>query len=228
MNTCKIEGCSCKIHAIGYCSKHYQRLRRLGSADAKLKLRGKYAGQACEVDGCERNAEKLGLCKLHYNRQRRTGTPLSSKPERNQNFKHVLCTVDGCVRPAIALGFCAKHRAKFKKYGNPEAGYVQDGRSKEWHIRKGGYVIKFDRANPNANKISGVVSQHVDVMAGIIGRQLLKHETVHHKNGNRADNRPENLELWSKSQPAGQRVQDKVSWARAILQQYGDLIDKLL
>jgi hypothetical protein len=36
------------------------------------------------------------------------------------------------------------------------------------------------------------------------------------------DNRPENLELWSRSQPAGQRVADKVEWARQILALYGD------
>lgn len=34
------------------------------------------------------------------------------------------------------------------------------------------------------------------------------------------DNRPENLELWSSSQPAGQRVEDKIAWARMILERY--------
>lgn len=39
----------------------------------------------------------------------------------------------------------------------------------------------------------------------------------------RADNRPANLELWSSFQPPGQRVQDKVVYAREILARYGDL-----
>lgn len=133
------------------------------------------------------------------------------------------CKVDGCGNKAIALGYCRKHHAKFKKYRDPLGGYAQDGRSKEWHIRKGGYVIRFDRDDPHAHPVSGIVLQHRQVMGEHIGRPLRKDENVHHKNGNRADNRLENLELWTKSQPAGQRVSDKIKWAKEILAEYGDL-----
>lgn len=67
------------------------------------------------------------------------------------------------------------------------------------------------------------MKEHVVVMEQVLGRQLIKGETVHHRNGDRADNRPENLELWSKTQPAGQRVEDKVRWAREILVLYGNM-----
>lgn len=64
------------------------------------------------------------------------------------------------------------------------------------------------------------ISEHIYVMSVFLGRSLLSHESVHHKNGVRDDNRIENLELWSTSQPHGQRAIDKLAWAREIIETY--------
>ena len=69
--------------------------------------------------------------------------------------------------------------------------------------------IKIDKSGYAWIKNNGqMVSHHRLIMEQILGRQLVRGESVHHKNGLRADNRPENLELWVGAIRHGQRASD--------------------
>ena len=82
-----------------------------------------------------------------------------------------------------------------------------------------GYVIMRYPEHPNSQK-NGYLFEHTYVMSEHLGRPLKPNENVHHINGDRADNRIENLELWSKSQPSGQRLDDKLKHAIYLINEY--------
>ena len=88
---------------------------------------------------------------------------------------------------------------------------------------KAGYILKRAPDHPRQGSNSGYVFEHILVMESILGRYLYPGETVHHKNGVKDDNRPENLELWVSSQPSGQRPEDLIKWAKEILSIYRDM-----
>jgi HNH endonuclease len=62
--------------------------------------------------------------------------------------------------------------------------------------------------------------EHRVVMEQKLGRPLLPGETVHHKNGVRKDNHPDNLELRVGAHPQGLSVSEAILWAKEILSRY--------
>jgi hypothetical protein len=152
------------------------------------------------VDGCGRKHTALGYCRLHYKRVKKHGE--AGGPSEWGVTRP--CSVDGCDDRHYAKGLCQFHKARFDK------GVALD------HPRRG----EVRRLDENGYVMRGRMLEHRMVMAQALGRELYPHENVHHINGDRADNRLENLELWSTSQPAGQRIEDKLAWADEIIRLY--------
>ena len=246
---CTFPECNRRHYAKGLCSGHYQQLMRRGSLQP-LGFRRRVRAH-CGFDGCDKVAVNKGLCQSHHKQRAKgqplrplrpfygTKGPCRfdgcTKPRSAGGYcaGHAAqyysgrplaplfrpkdgCDFPGCSKRHYALGYCQGHRRQLRL-----------GRAltplRETHgriINSQGYVYIREPKHPNAHK-DGYVPEHIKIMAAVLGRPLRHGEEVHHRNGIRHDNRPDNLELWARGmQPPGCRVSDLIESALRVLRLY--------
>ncbi len=107
---------------------------------------------------------------------------------------------DGLSQPKIgeALGVSQSIVSRvLRKLGRPtRTGATNHGNWKGGRVStQAGYVAVFNGEYLAMHNNAGYTLEHRLVMARSLGRALTPHETVHHINGDRQDNRIENLQL---------------------------------
>lgn len=133
------------------------------------------------------------------------------------------CKIENCTKPHNAKGYCKIHYDRWRNKGDPlwvkdVKGYITAQGYREIYIPENSPWAVMGRKRNHGGL---TVLEHRLVMAQHLGRPLFKNENVHHKDGNRSNNKLENLELWVKMQPCGQRVEDLVAFAHEVLERYG-------
>ena len=212
---CGVSWCENAVYVKGVCSMHYTRIRKGVNVDAEPK--SKNSG-LCNVENCTKTAQAKGLCLNHRRQWRLHRQP---RPSDWGKWDGIFCQVEGCDREAVRktpYPICNGHKNRLRKTGDVQADKPLQSRRKKTDPIKPTYdgYIRFHINGRN-------VAEHRLIMEKILGRKLLPGENVHHVNGVRHDNRPQNLELWVSKQPSGQRIPDLLRWAREIIEQYSEL-----
>ena len=242
---CCVDGCNQpRSSRQGLCETHATRLRRGWTwermRDTPIRIIRHDPDARCSVKGCAEPLKSKGYCQFHYGRYVRGWSPseiattpkfkpLDGRPRRSK-VPAGPCIVTGCCKSAaLVSGLCRPHHVRARKLGITDFSDPRLSAPVTYDKRPIGTRAVSDEGYVRIKVAHGSTKwplEHRLVMEKYIGRPLRAHESMHHINGDKADNRIENLDLWSSGQPKGQRVLDKVRWAREILEEYGDLVDR--
>lgn len=165
--------------------------------------------EACKSPGCIKEASVKGFCHTHYVYLRRgdiddTGARLREPGRVARYAEGQICLVKDCGGKPRSRGMCNKHMLQrqagiIDEHGNQLRELLPTGRKREresWiGSTRDGYVLRVAPQGHPTPRADGTILEHRLVMESLLGRVLHDWEIVHHKDGDRQNNIPENLEL---------------------------------
>lgn len=114
-----------------------------------------------------------------------------------QEVLGMTCSLDGCSKLVFSRGWCQMHYARWLRHGDPSFTRTP-GRETGRRTRGGPYIYIRLPGCPLADS-GGWIAEHRAVMWAL-GLLVNKTDLVHHVNGDKTDNRRENLEVLSASE----------------------------
>jgi hypothetical protein len=140
---------------------------------------------------------------------------LSSARRRAAAMPPVKCCIDGCDKRVESKGMCAMHAQRVRRYGDPN--YVTSYEEHRKKCREGHLKRVGDDVKPTTyRKIHGRHAHRV-VAEQMLGRPLKPGEIVHHVDGNKHNNNPENLQVMTQSQHIKTHLMEmiQIRWGHA-------------
>lgn len=128
----------------------------------------------CTVAGCTTTVRCVGLCNKHYH-----------VLKQSRKLKPCAC---GCGELTAYTFKHGHHTRQFSSEEQSRRGRMNDGKA----LRDSGKGVTYRKVRQR--------HEHRAVAEQVIGRPLHTDEIVHHKNGDKRDNRHENLEVMTRAE----------------------------
>jgi hypothetical protein len=212
-DTCSIDWCQAKVSVGRLCRHHAAKKRNEVVTCARPGCDEPAIGHTRCPDHRNRALEAIETKSQQLHDERAQARQARRQAERTQKSKE-----------RMAAQVAEQRRRDLDKLTKPKASTQADAdASMTAEIRSNARKNRAAKGSINDGGYRVIRGQleHRTVMAEHIGRDLYVWENVHHLNGIRDDNRIENLELWAKAQPCGQRPEDLAAW---VVEFYPDMV----